>query len=329
MLRIMTKDVTLGEITCPSGELVLMDGGYLRLWSGDRAPAQQRPDDIPPAVDFEIVGTDADVAARSFDRQAGRTLYDVPERDAAEFTTSFDEHCREHHYAAALRRFDGQVPHRERVRRAIAGGDPSFLVSGVPVIAVGGVPSGRPLRVTASPDEEWGWQHIRIEAGAGPVTQRHELDRVGVDNARFVFADAGALNAWVHEDAIDGMADVVFWGRDENAVATEFGASRVGADGSGWLDVPLHEAYEKAVGLDTLRNSSAGRRFNFDFRPHSHHWQVMAGVRAAEHEAATIHVGGADIMFAMTSVGDGFFPAHVETDRHGELVAIQITITAE
>lgn len=75
----MTKIVTLGEVTCPSGELVLMDGGYLGLWSGERAPEEQRHDGFPPAVDFEIVGVDADVAARSFDRQCGRTLYDIPE----------------------------------------------------------------------------------------------------------------------------------------------------------------------------------------------------------------------------------------------------------
>jgi hypothetical protein len=329
MLRVVTKIVTLGAITCPSGELVLMDGGYLGLWSGDRAPEQQRPDDVPPGVDFEIVGTDAETAARSFDRQVGRTLYDIPERSAADFTALFDEHCLEHRYSAALRRFEGQVPHRDRVRRAIAGGEPSFLVSGVPVIVIGGVPTDRPLRVTASPDEDWGWRHIRLEVSAGPVAQRRELGRIGVDNARLVFADADALNAWVHEEAMDGMADVVFWGRDEEAVATEFGASRVGADGFGWLDVPIREAYGKAVALDTHRNSSAGRRFAFDFRPHSHHWQVMAGVRAAEHEAATIHVGGADIMFAMTSVGDGFFPAHAEIGSNGELVAIQITIRTE
>jgi hypothetical protein len=30
----MAGKVLLGEISCPSGELVLMDGGYLGMWSG-------------------------------------------------------------------------------------------------------------------------------------------------------------------------------------------------------------------------------------------------------------------------------------------------------
>jgi predicted enzyme related to lactoylglutathione lyase len=60
--------------------------------------------------------------------------------------------------------------------------------------------------------------------------------------------------------------------------------------------------------------------------PHSHHWQVMAGVRAAEHEAATINVGGADIMMAMTSIGDGVFPIHVDLEASGGPIAVRITI---
>ncbi|MFI9405178.1 hypothetical protein [Nocardia sp. NPDC052316] len=47
---------------------------------------------------------------------------------------------------------------------------------------------------------------------------------------------------------------------------------------------------------------------------------------AAEHEAAAIEVGGARIMFAMTSVGDGFFPAYLEFDDIGVPVGLRITI---
>lgn len=325
----MTATVELGEITCPSGELVLMDGGYLRLWSGDRPPEQDRDEGIPPGADFEIVGADAEAAARSFDRQWGRTVYDIPQHSAAEFAEAFAAHCREHGHDARLRPFAAQVPHRDRARRASAAGDPGFIVSGVPVAVVGGVPADRPLRVTAEPGDGYGWRHIRIEAGAGPVTHRRELAGIGVDNARFVFADADALNAWVHDLPIDDLADVVFWGRDEATLADELGAPRVGRDGYGWVDLPVGDAYTRALDLERRRGDPAGPRFNFDFRPHSHHWQVMAGVRAAEHEAATIHVGGADVMFAMTSVGDGFFAVHAELDADGALVAVQISIDAE
>lgn len=38
----MAEQVVLGEVTCPTGERVLMDGGYLGLWSGDRPPDKTR-----------------------------------------------------------------------------------------------------------------------------------------------------------------------------------------------------------------------------------------------------------------------------------------------
>jgi hypothetical protein len=321
--------VLLGEVTCPSGELALMDGGYLGLWFGDRIPDEVRPADVAPAVDFEIVGRDADAAAWSFDRQSGRTLYDIPQHAVAEFTSLFDDHCRERGYQASLRSFPRQVPHRDRVRRAIAGNDPDFLISGVPVIAIGGLPTNRPLPVTATPHSDWGWTHIRIVVSDEPVVDTYSLGKIGVDYARFVFADPDALNAWKHDDPIDGLADVVFWGRHETEIAAEFGATRTGTPGEdhyGWLNLPVREAYAKAVALNDRRKTASDRKFAFDFRPHSHHWRVMADVRASENEAASIEVGGARIMFAMPSVGDGFFPVHVELDAAGTPAAIEITI---
>jgi hypothetical protein len=321
--------VLLGEVTCPSGQLVLMDGGYLGLWSGDRAPDDVRQPDVEPAVDFEVVGRDADAAARSFDRQSGRTLYDIPRHGVAEFTSLFDGHCRERGYEASLCAFPRQVPHRDRVRRAIAGGDSDFLITGVSVIAVGDLPTNRALPVTATADPDWGWTHFRIAVSDEPVVGTRPLGKIGVDCARFVFADADALSAWVHDDPIDGLADVVFWGRHETDIAAEFGAIRTGTPGEdhyGWLNLPVREAYAKAVALNDRRTTAPERKFAFDFRPHSHHWRVMADVRASENEAAKIDVGGARIMFAMTSVGDGFFPVHVELDAAGAPAAIQVTI---
>ncbi len=322
----------LGEVTCPSGELVLMDGGYLGLWSGERSPDDVAGPDGVPSTDFEVVGPDADAAAASFDRQCCRTLYDIPCHGVADFTALFDGHCREHGYAASLRPFERRVPHRERVRRAVAGGHPEMLVTGVPVIAVGGLRTDRPLTVTAAPGPDGWWRHVRIVVTDAPVAGVRELARIGVDNARFVFADADALSSWVHEDPVDGLADVVFWGRDEDNVAAELGAARTGTPGDdvyGWLDLPLAEAYTKAMALRDRRGAQPPRMFAFDFRPHSHHWQVMAGVRASGHEAATIEVGGARLMFAMTSVGDGFFPVRVDLDAAGAPVAIEVTIAEE
>ncbi|WP_431878039.1 hypothetical protein [Micromonospora marina] len=55
-----------------------------------------------------------------------------PSGQVAEFTATFDEHCREHGHGASLRAFKQQVPHRKRVRHAVAAREPGFIVRGVP-----------------------------------------------------------------------------------------------------------------------------------------------------------------------------------------------------
>ncbi|GIE87137.1 hypothetical protein [Actinoplanes regularis] len=95
------------------------------------------------------------------------------------------------------------------------------------------------------------------------------------------------------------------------------------------MDLPLKEAYQRGLAVEARRNEPDGPKFAFDFRPHSHHWQVMGLVRASEHEAGVIQVGGADILMAMTSVGDGFFPVHLDVDAAGNPVALRIDIAGE
>jgi hypothetical protein len=323
---IVTIGVELGEVTCPSGQLVIMDGGYLELWSGARVP----DDEERPATDFAVVGTDAEAAAESFDRQTGTRLYDIPAHAVAEFTTMFDQHCREHRHDARLRAFDEQVPHRERVRHAVTNREPGFIVMGVPVLAIE-APADRALPVTAVPGEH-GWQSMRIAFSAAPVADSWPFWQLGIDHARFVFADADALSSWEHTLSLDGLADLVLWGRDQEQVAAEFGAPRLDGSpdaGYGWVDLPAEEAYERGLALESRRAEPGGPKFAFDFRPHSHHFQVMAPVRASDHEAGVIQVSGADILMAMTSVGDGFFPVHLDVDATGIPVALRIEITGE
>lgn len=95
------------------------------------------------------------------------------------------------------------------------------------------------------------------------------------------------------------------------------------------MDLPITEAYQRGLAIETRRNDPGGPKLAFDFRPHSHHWQVMALVRASEHEAGVIQVGGADMLMAMTSVGDGFFPVHLDVDVDGMPVALRIDIARE
>ncbi|WP_211268753.1 hypothetical protein [Actinoplanes subtropicus] len=121
-------------------------------------------------------------------------------------------------------------------------------------------------------------------------------------------------------------------GPRQEKVAAEFGAPRLAGsaeDGYGWVDLPVAEAYRRGLAIEMRRNEPGGPKFAFDFRPHSHRWQVMSLVRASDHDAGVIQVDGADILMAMTSVGDGFFPVHLDVDAAGLPVALRIDITGE
>ncbi|WP_250032385.1 hypothetical protein [Paractinoplanes maris] len=267
----------------PSGHLVITDGGCLEMWSGDRVP----DDEERPATDFVIVGPDAEAAGETFERQTGTRLYNIPARAVTEFTATFDDHCRQHGHDAKLRAFEQQVPHRERVRHAVAARDP------------------------------------------GPGIHRH--GRTGaVDRGAAGPGPAGHRRAWrEHTWSLDGLADLVLWGRDQERVAAEFGVSGLGGSTDSsyeWVDLPVEDGIRRGQAIERRRDQPDGPTFAFDFRPHSHHWQVMRLVRAAEHEAGVISVGGADILIAMTSVGDGFFPVHLDVDAEGIPVALRIDI---
>lgn len=58
------------------------------------------------------------------------------------------------------------------------------------------------------------------------------------------------------DDPIDGRADIVFWGRHEAEIAAEFGATCTGTPGDdhyGWLNLPVRDAYVKAIALNDRR----------------------------------------------------------------------------
>ncbi len=337
--------IHLGSITCPSGRLVIADTGYLGLWSGGAPPVADESllagvddpalrESIRAAADLVVVGPDAEPAARSFDRQAGIWLYDIPGHGVEEFTAAFTEHCRAHGFDARLERERPRVPHRERAERCVRAGGLEFVMHGVPVVAIGGLPTDRPIEVTAT-RRDFGrigarWESVVIAVGAGEPVSSRLVGHVGVDAARLSLVDADGLAAWRHEEPIDGLADVAFWGGSDQEAAARFGASPLpypGEDGTyGWVDLPVDEAVDRAIALRDWQAADPERRLMVDFRPHSHHWQVMAQVRATEHETGTIEVGGTRTMCFMTSWGDGFFPVHADEDAAGDLVRIRIVL---
>jgi hypothetical protein len=248
----------------------------------------------------------------------------------------FDEHCRARGLEAELRREPHLVPHRERALRCARQRLDGFLFFGMPAVALDGVPVDRPLPVTAElSDGPWhGWKQMTLTVSRAPVASTRSLGPIGVDTARLTFADLDALSLWEHDRPLDGLADVVFWG-GENAgeAAAHFGVSHVDTPGEqtsyGWTDLPVQIAWQRATTIQAWKDEVPGRKLGLDFRPHSHHWNVMRQVRASDTESGTVRAGDADILFAMTSWGDGFFPAYADYDGEGNLVAVRVALTEE
>ncbi|GAA3505002.1 hypothetical protein GCM10019016_121150 [Streptomyces prasinosporus] len=340
----MEEGFRLGEIRCPSGTLVVIDGGHLGTWSGETSPAEIDPAlfgvddaetaaDVLASVDFAVVGPDASEAARSFGRQPGAMFHDVPASRAAGLGTMFEDHCRASGLDARLEALPSREPHARRAHRTASEGGGGFLVFGVPVVAVGGMPCDRDLPVLASrvePGDGTGrrWSEIRVQLGEGPVESSVPLGDVGVDWARVLFGDADALGAWQHDEAADGLADVAFWGADAEEAAVVFRAPELGEPGEegvrGWTGLALAEAVDKARALMDWKEET-GRRMRVDYRPHSHPWQVMRQIRASELETGTVDIGDARLLCTMTTWGDGLFPVSAELDASGSVVAVRVS----
>ncbi|MDI2130567.1 hypothetical protein [Yinghuangia seranimata] len=339
----MEEIFKLGDIRCPSGNLVVVDGGHLGVWSGERSPAEIDPEilgiddpslisDVANAVDFAVLGLDAEEAARSFDRQPGLMIYDIPASGADGMRAAFDEHCRAARLNAWLEPLADREAHAQRVRRIAAAGSGGFFMFGIPVIAIGGIPRDRDLPVFASradfgPGIGERWSQISVQIADVPVESSRLLGEIRVDWARVLFGDTDALNAWQHDEPVDGLADVAFWGAAADEAASRFGAPELGEPGEdgirGWSGLALPEAIEKARTLLRWKEET-GRRLAVDFRPHAHHWQVMRQIRASELESGTVDLGDARALCAMTSWGDGYFPVTADIDSTGAVVSVRV-----
>ncbi|MFC8765747.1 hypothetical protein ACFUAG_34195 [Streptomyces sp. NPDC057193] len=339
----MEEMFELGAVSCPSGTLVLIDGGHLGLWSGERSPADIDPAslgiedaamaaDVTGAVDFVVTGPDASEAVRTFDRQPGSRLHDIPASQAPVVEAAFDGHCRSAGFDARLEAMPVREAHAHRAVRTGREGGGGFSMFGVPVVAVGGVPRDRYLPVLATRVAHGDgagerWSEISIRMNEGQVATSVSLGDIGVDWARVLFGDVDALNTWQHDEPVDGLADVAFWGAAAGEAAVAFSAPELGEPGEdgvhGWTALPVSEAFDRALALSKWKDEG-GRRMAVDFRPHSHHWQIMREVRASPVEAGTAELGDARVLCAMTSWGDGFFPVTADLDASGGLLVVRV-----
>lgn len=317
----MTVDAfqSLGTVTAPSGALVLVDFGLLDLWSGDGAPRMPEwaaPPDVVAlangAIDYEVEGRDALDAVRHFGGASGR-LYDRP----SAFADTFAEARRAESWDASLRALP-RVSHAARVRHALSAGDAVTSFHGVGVVCLGDLPGGAmTVRGTRGPEDRW--DIVELVVRAGDVSGTRRLGHVAVDRARLAFMDLEAMAAWEHHESLDGLADLVFWGRDAAVVAKKTGAATLTGGRYGWLDQPIARAVELEATITRLR-----RDVVVDSRPHSDHHRLLEPIRHSPTESATVEVGGARVCGFMTTWGDGFFPAELDVDATGAPLILRL-----
>jgi hypothetical protein len=200
-----------------------------------------------------------------------------------------------------------------------------------PAIVKAPVPANRELRVVG---ERVGrgrfadcWDHVAVVLGDGEVHNSKKLGEAGVDFARLVCMDHNALDAWQHEDSLDGLADVMFWGRDDKKLAAAMRAPRT-REGYGWTDLPVAEAEAKVLECERIKAENKWLLAT-DFRPHSHHFHALAAARANPNGAGALELGDARMLLFFTSWGDGVYPIYLDTDHDDEPVQVRIQLATE
>lgn len=330
----------LGEVTTPSGVVLVIDTGLLSLWSHDREPIveegslsnQHIEETINSSIDLEIEGADAIAAGLSLNRQwHPRFLYDIPINGVSEMRRLLAESISNQRLEASLQAMAERIPHRRRVDLALEWGKGQGEVQyhGIPAVAVSGLPRDRTMKVYGvrmNTSEHWDrWRWVWLEALSGlPTSESKEVGHVGVDYARLMFADVNALGQWEHESSLDGKADFVFWGQAEAKIAEIVQAPQQ-VEGYGWIDLPIEEIVEHGLKVEELIKDQ-GLKMATDFRPHSHHYQAMKQVRATDTESGVVEVGGAKMCVFMTSWGDGMFPLISDKDKDGQLLRLRLDL---
>jgi len=341
--QVKTPRELLGHVSCPSAILVVLDGGLMHLWQHDRPVDLQKgqTDDITrskanAAVDLEIEGPEAEQAGKLFDRQWNpHYLFDIPSEHVPTITRDFEKLVRDNNLIARLVQLPERITHRTRIDLAL---DYGRGIGEVPyhggwAVALAGIPAHQSFPIYAqrmsNEQDKHRWRQVFVEFLPNTTpTQTQLIGHVLVDEARFLFTDADAMGSWNHLDALDGLADYVFWGDDAQAVAKDLGARSLAPEDFGWRDLPVDEALELGAAVQRLRDKRK-LKLRGDFRPHSHHYLAMEQVRSSPTESGTITLAGAQMCLMMTTWGDGAFDVYRDLDPAGNLVRLRIDVGSD
>jgi hypothetical protein len=331
--------VRIGEITAPSGTVLIMDTGYLYLWDHDRPPVYPEGHGASPevvaiansAVELRIDGADAEAAGKLLNRQwHPRYLFDIPRDSVPAFEGLLGKVTKEHKLDARLTILPDRISHRKRVDLAVAQGNGAGQaeVHGIWVPAIGGLPANRALpvfgeRVTEG-TEAGRWSRVWLQCTQeSPILRSERVGYAMVDWARLMFADVDSLRSWEHERPIDGQADFVFWGLDAGHLAELSQAPQLDDRAYGWINMPIEETIKQGERVEALRETHS-LKVATDFRPHSHHYAVLSQIRESVTESGTVKVGNALLCAFMTTWGDGIYDVYRDFGPDGQLVRVRI-----
>ncbi len=335
-----SKRKLLGEVTAPSGKVLLIDFGIMDLWTHDKPPlinsgilSEEALKSANNGADFKIEGVDAFEAGRKFDRQPNPLyLYDIPRHGVVEILEAFRSEVQAAGFLAKLVELPQRVPPRTRVDQALINGEiaAEIFLHGIHAIAISGLPTDRALRVEGrlmgDGDYAEHWREIMLVLlPEAEIASSKKVGHVAVDMARLMFCDLEAAGKWQHLESIDGLADFVFWGKDAMRLVNKFDAPHLEGAIYGFVDKPINELAELALEVQEhveLHHIVAAT----DFRPHSDHWRMLRNISQHENEAGEIELGASRCCGFMTSWGDGFFPVYVDLDENGSLIQIRVEL---
>jgi hypothetical protein len=335
-------EIELGTIVAPSGSILILDPGFLGMWGHDRRPVM--PDGIlspkgtkaaNKAVDAAFVGAYAEQLGRQLDRGWDpRFIYDIPRAFAKELAAQVKDAAKAQGLDAQLEILRDRVPHRTRAAHALVFGKGAGEVQfhGIWAGAVSDVPRSE-LRVVgelmpADGPDAGRLRRIRITVRDGVTARSECFAHAMVDRARLMIIDLDAVGSWEHERALDGLADFAFWGADAPALAARLSAGEIEKRVFGWRDLPVKDAVRRGIEVDKLRGRE-DLKFATDFRPHSHHYQLMTQVRASKTESGVVALGESMACGFMTTWGDGLFELHRDLDADGRLLQVRLELGTE
>ncbi|KAA2252862.1 hypothetical protein F0L68_34425 [Solihabitans fulvus] len=168
---------------------------------------------------------------------------------------------------------------------------------------------------------------IELVLSSLETASEDEIGPVSVDCARVIFADAEGLTSWKHEEPLDGLADVAFWGRHKDRARQAFGGDDLPDGTFGWSDLPVTVAVARLKDLQSWVSAELdGRGVVADLRPHSDHYRLLESGKASPWGAGQLTVGGELMCGVLLESGDGQYPVTVSRSADNVPTRLQVHV---